>query len=135
MHEWALAEAVIYSVSNFAEKKGIKKIREIEIVLGEMQNIDKEVLRLAVKDISKMHGSLFSGFKAKIKDEKTILKCISCGNEWNFSFKSSAPKDNMEAIHFVPEVSHVYIKCPKCGSRDFKIVRGRGVRIKSVKGE
>ena len=135
MHEWALAEAVIYSVSGFAKKKEMKKVREIEIVLGEMQNIDKDIFRLAINDISKMQGSLFSVFRVKIRSEKTVLKCMSCGNEWAFSFKNSIPKDDMEAIHFIPEVSHVYMKCPKCGSRDFEIVRGRGVRIKSVKGE
>ncbi len=133
MHEWALAEAVISSLSEITRKKGLRKIKGAYILLGEMQNIDRKVFRFAVRELTK-NKKPFDGFTLNIKNEKTTLKCRSCGNEWTFSFSSKMPEDYLEAIHFIPEVSHVYIKCPKCGSRDFEIVKGRGVWIKSVKG-
>lgn len=43
-------------------------------------------------------------------------------------------KDKAEAVHFVPEVAHTYIKCQKCGSPDFKIASGRGVWLDSIEG-
>jgi hydrogenase nickel incorporation protein HypA/HybF len=43
-------------------------------------------------------------------------------------------EDTAEAIHFVPEVAHTYIKCPSCGSPDFEIVEGRGVWLENIKG-
>jgi hydrogenase nickel incorporation protein HypA/HybF len=43
-------------------------------------------------------------------------------------------KEVSEAIHFVPEMAHVYIKCPSCGSPDFEVVEGRGVWLQSIKG-
>ncbi len=40
----------------------------------------------------------------------------------------------MESIHFIPEVAHTYIKCPKCGSPDFEIIKGRGIWLEKIKG-
>ena len=42
--------------------------------------------------------------------------------------------DESEAIHFVPEVAHVYISCTKCDSPDFQVLEGRGVILESIKG-
>ena len=39
-----------------------------------------------------------------------------------------------EAIHFVPEMAHVYIKCKECGSPDFEVIEGRGVWLATIKG-
>jgi hydrogenase nickel incorporation protein HypA/HybF len=39
-----------------------------------------------------------------------------------------------ESIHFIPEVAHSYLKCPKCGSSDFEFMKGRGVWLASIKG-
>jgi hydrogenase nickel incorporation protein HypA/HybF len=43
-------------------------------------------------------------------------------------------EETSEAVHFVPEMAHVYLKCPKCGSPDFEIAEGRGVWLASIKG-
>ncbi|MCK5022533.1 MAG: hydrogenase nickel incorporation protein HypA [Candidatus Aenigmarchaeota archaeon] len=134
MHEWALAESVIISVSRFAKKKKMKKVKTAEVSFGEMQNIDKKIFNFAVKELTK-EMSVFSNFSIKMKTEKTKMKCRSCSKEWQFSFSKRMKENDLEAIHFVPEVSHVYVKCPKCGSRDFKILNGRGIMIKSVIGK
>jgi hydrogenase nickel incorporation protein HypA/HybF len=39
-----------------------------------------------------------------------------------------------ENIHFIPEVAHVYVKCPRCESPDFEVLKGRGVWINKVMG-
>jgi hydrogenase nickel incorporation protein HypA/HybF len=39
-----------------------------------------------------------------------------------------------ESIHFIPEVVFVHARCPKCGSPDFEITKGRGVVLSSIKG-
>ena len=106
MHEWALAEAVLTAAQQVAEKEKLKEIREVSIKIGELFHISKA---------------------------KTRLKCRVCGNTWLFS-KNKLDEDTAEAIHFVPEVAHSYIKCPKCGSPDFEIAEGRGIWLESIKG-
>jgi hydrogenase nickel incorporation protein HypA/HybF len=134
MHEWALAESVASSVAGFSRKKKLSRVSEIEVGLGEMQDIDRETFRFAFSELVKKQP-LLKNSRLRMREEKTRLRCLSCGNEWTFSFRKKLSHDQRESIHFVPEISQAYIKCPKCGSRDFEITAGRGIRIKSVKGE
>lgn len=134
MHEWALAESVASSAAGFSEKKKIRKVSEIELGMGEMQNIDRETFRFAFRELSK-NKPLLKDSKLRIRREKTKFRCLSCGNEWTFPLRKKLSHDQRESIHFVPEISQAYIRCPKCGSRDFEITAGRGIRIKSIKGE
>ncbi len=130
MHEWALAEAVLASAKEIAEKENLKEVLEVTIRVGELQQVERPILRFA---LSEMKTPLFKNAKFRILKAKSTLRCRVCGNTWMFDIKKM-DKETAEAIHFVPEVAHSYIKCPKCGSPDFEIASGRGVWLESVKG-
>ncbi len=131
MHEWALAEAVVLTVKDYAEKNKLEKIREVVVVLGELQQIDDEVFLFALRETAGLHGI---SFEAKIKKQETELKCLSCGKKWKpRKLKQEIGFEAAELVHFVPEAAHAYLKCPKCRSPDFRIVKGRGVSIESIK--
>jgi hydrogenase nickel incorporation protein HypA/HybF len=130
MHEWALAEAVITAAQQIAEKEKLREIREVTIKIGELQQVEREILRFA---LSQLKPATFKNAHFHITKAKTTLKCRACGNTWLFS-KNKLDEDTAEAIHFVPEVAHAYIKCPKCGSPDFEITKGRGIWIENIKG-
>jgi hydrogenase nickel incorporation protein HypA/HybF len=130
MHEWALAEAVIAATQQIAEKEKLKNVKEVHIKIGELQQIEKDILRFA---LSQLKQSAFKNVKFHITKAKTTLKCRVCGETWLFKEKK-LDKRTAEAIHFVPEVAHAYIKCPKCGSPDFEICQGRGIWIENIKG-
>jgi len=130
MHEWALAEAILASANEIAEKEKLKEITEVTIRVGELQQVEPDILRFA---LSEMKKGIFKNAKFRILKAKTTLKCRVCGITWQFNLKK-LDKNTAEAIHFVPEVAHAYIKCPKCGSPDFEIVNGRGVWLENVKG-
>ena len=34
----------------------------------------------------------------------------------------------------VPELAHIFVKCPRCKSPDFEVVKGRSIWIESVEG-
>ena len=53
MHEWALAEAIINAAAEIAEKEGIIEVTQVEIRVGELQQVERDILKfaLAVKDI------------------------------------------------------------------------------------
>lgn len=132
MHEWSLAQAVIYTAIEYQKKNKLKKISELRIKLGELQQIDREIFEFALKEIAQLKKIKLN---IKIEIEKAILKCRVCGHKWKFGNAAKKIDENeAEFIHFVPDVAHVYLRCPKCKSPDFEIIRGRGVWIESIEG-
>jgi len=130
MHEWALAEAVLAAAVEVAEWEGLKQVSEVRVRVGELQKVDVEILEFA---FSQLRDGIFKSARFVVGLELAEFKCRACGHYWIFS-KESVDYYSAEAIHFVPEVAHVYIKCPVCGSPDFEVVKGRGIWLESIKG-
>ncbi|MCE4624881.1 MAG: hydrogenase nickel incorporation protein HypA [Desulfurococcales archaeon] len=123
MHEWAIANAIIREVeSRLKSSLGIRRLR---VVLGELQNIDEGVLR---QYLDMMMKEVAPEVDYDIDYEEAVFQCNRCGHTWTLKDVELSDEER-EAIHFVPEAVHAYVKCPRCGSRDFKVVRGRGVRL------
>ena len=131
MHEWALAEAVVSAVSDMAEKEGFKTVSAINLKLGELQQIDPIIFKFA---LSQLVSGKLKETQVNVTKTRARLKCRACGHKWPFS-KNGLDESTKEAIHFVPEIAHAYVRCPLCSSPDFEVERGRGVWIQSVKGE
>ncbi len=131
MHEWALADAVVKSSLKIKEEKNLEKIEKITIVVGELQGIEEEVFIFALKELFKENSMV--NVKLDIRKEKVILRCKNCGTEWEYQ-SENLTEEEREAIHFLPELSKVYVKCPSCKSHDFEIIKGRGVWIETIEG-
>lgn len=131
MHEWALIEAVLAAASEAAEKEGLRQVSEVSLKVGELQGVDLEVLAFAFEQLS---SGKFKKAVLKMETVKAEFKCRVCGHRWVFC-REKLDEDTAEAVHFVPEAAHAFIKCPKCGSPDFEVVEGRGVWLTSIKGE
>ena len=110
MHEWLIAEGI----AKIIKERNLGKVR---IRLGRLQGIDKEILISAIKQLTQA--------EIEVVEEEAELRCLSCGERW----KPRLTGKEDEGIHFLPEVIFSIEKCPKCGSRDFEIVRGRGIWI------
>ncbi len=130
MHEWALAEAILTSAREIAEKERLKSVSEVTIRVGELQSIEPPILRFA---LTQMKEGIFKNAKFHILKAKSTLKCRVCQTTWQYNSKK-IDAATAEAIHFVPEVAHTYIKCPNCGSPDFEIASGRGLWLADIKG-
>ncbi|MEM1581528.1 MAG: hydrogenase nickel incorporation protein HypA [Candidatus Bathyarchaeia archaeon] len=130
MHEWALAEAIISAVSQIAEKESIKEVREVRLRIGELQQVDREILSFA---LSQIRSGKLANTKFVMRTVKASFKCRVCGHKWFFR-EVEVANNVKESIHFVPEVAYAYVRCPKCGSPDFEILSGRGVWVASVRG-
>ncbi|MDR0797154.1 MAG: hydrogenase nickel incorporation protein HypA [Nitrososphaerota archaeon] len=130
MHEWALAEAILTTAAQIAEMEQLREVTQVTIRLGELQNAELGTLKFAINEIK---SDLFKNAKFRFFRAKAELKCRVCGNCWQFK-KEKLDDVTIEAIHFVPEVAHTFIKCPKCGSPDFEIVSGRGIWFDSIQG-
>lgn len=121
MHEWALAESVIKSIENNKIEN-----KEIKVLLGELQDVDGEIFKFAIDELLKQKNKKI---KYKIVVDKSLFRCNNCKNEFDMSVVKKKNKIEKENIHFVPEMVKVFVKCPKCNSIDFEIVKGRGVLI------
>ncbi|MCD6120929.1 MAG: hydrogenase nickel incorporation protein HypA [Spirochaetales bacterium] len=130
MHEWALAEAVISTVEENTESTDMSRLQEVTVRLGELQNIDLAAFSKGLEMMTKGKGAGLDLFKLEI--EKAVFHCNYCGTEWSLDDYPGIGEDEREAIHFLPESAHAYMKCPECGSSDFAIKSGRGVTIESI---
>ena len=130
MHEWALAEAVLAAASEAAEKEGLRKVAEVRVKVGELQGVELEILKFA---FAQLKSGKFKNAEFKMETVKAELQCRVCRHKWVLD-REKLDEDTAEAIHFVPEVAHAFIKCPKCGSPDFEVVEGRGVWLESIRG-
>jgi len=128
VHEWALAEAIIRCVEDATGGKG--GVEEVYIVVGELQSIDLEVLRWALGELSR--GTRLEQATFKFEVERAEFACRNCGKRWSLS-DASLGEEEREAVHFVPELVHSFVKCPACGSPDFEVVKGRGVWVKYIR--
>ena len=127
MHEWALAEAIVDYITKVSGGK--KRFKRVSVKLGELQSIDEEILRFSINEILKADGIHVK--ELRFGKDPAIFRCRNCGYEWSLK-DMEMDEEVKELIHFVPEAVHTYFKCPKCGSRDFEIVGGRGVYVVEV---
>lgn len=133
MHEWSLAEAVLKSSVKEAKKRNLRKLLEVKIVLGELQGIEEEIVKFGLDSLKK--GTIAEEADFIFINEKVTFKCRNCQNRWTLKEANINKHTIKESIHFVPEVVHSFIRCPRCGSPDFEVVRGRGIYIKEITGE
>jgi len=131
VHEWALAEAVVETVLNYTrDHKG--KVVEVKIKIGKLQSIDLDIFKYALNELVKNTPLANTNFV--FSEEDAIFKCNVCGYMWGLK-DINLSNEILENIHFVPEAVYAYVKCPKCGSIDFSLVKGRGVYIEEIKVE
>jgi len=136
MHEWALDEAVVAAAVKAAEGEGLRRITAINLKIGELQQIEREIFEFALEEVLPPQTPLLQDTEINLETEPAELQCRPCEHAWLLGDSlETLTHDEREAIHFVPETAHVYVKCPNCGSPDFEVIKGRGVSVDSITGE
>ncbi len=120
VHEWALAESIVL----YIKQQGYASIKKLRVSIGVLQSIDKEILEYALRELAHEYGVKIG--EVELVDEYLLLKCSICGFEWSIN-PGEISEDVREAVHFIPEAIYAYYRCPRCGSLDYNIVKGRGV--------
>jgi hydrogenase nickel incorporation protein HypA/HybF len=133
MHEWALAEAVVTSATETARQQKLAVVDGIVLNIGELQSIDGEMFVSLVQNQLSQAEPMLQQAKVCFVRGEAAFECQACKKEFS-ERDAKVGEEEREAIHFVPEMAHVYMRCPACGSPDFAIVRGRGVFIQEITG-
>lgn len=136
MHEFALAEAVIATALETAAKEGIARLSRIVVRIGELQAIEREPFELALRQAIPAAESRLARTRIVVEDEPARFRCRPCDVEFGLDETGGPlPHADSEAVHFVPELAHAFLRCPGCGSPDFEVLQGRGVTLQTLEGE
>jgi hydrogenase nickel incorporation protein HypA/HybF len=130
MHEWALAEAVIEATSAALGERSPACLRGVTVTVGELQAVDHEVFLFALTTL--VQEQPFGSAAFHLETEPATFLCGACSKEWPLSETRNLDDSSREAIHFLPEAAHAFIRCPSCGSPDYAVQKGRGVSISSL---
>lgn len=135
MHELALADAVVTAALEIADREGLSEITEIDVRVGELQQIKTEVLEFALREVIPAGRPRLAAAAIVLKTVPAEFRCRPCDHRFGLEqARGPRGKDALEAIHFIPELAHAYLRCPRCQSPDFELMQGRGVSIDSIEG-
>ena len=110
MHEFSLAAALVEQLQRIAGERHVRRIVEVEVRCGAMQQVVNESLELAFEAASS--DTPAAGARLKIVVEDLVVRCRACGHSF------SAAIDN-------------YL-CPQCKMADVEVLTGRDVVLQSV---
>ena len=130
MHEWALAEAVVQTAVGALGDRDPSCLRSIRLAIGELQAIERDIFDYALTVL--LGERSLGSVGITVDPEPATLSCETCGHLWHLSETSGLAADIREAIHYLPEAVHAFLRCPNCGGPDFRVVDGRGVRVVSI---
>ncbi len=130
MHEWALAEAVVATVEKIRQENGGGRVLAVRVRIGELQKISPEAFQEGLR--ASLEGRPYGAEVFAFLDDPAVFRCRLCAREWPLAGVPELGEEEREAVHFLPEAAHVYLRCPGCGSPDFDLAAGRGVTIEAV---
>jgi len=140
MHEYSIAEGIILTIKSIMKEERLDEVSEVIISVGDLAQIDREVLLDLLKILSSEYG--LGDVKYVINSEETTFKCNYCGYSWSWSSTRDVILKDLcgdviecdNPIHFIPDLINVFMKCPRCGSQDYSILTGYDVRLVGIKG-
>ena len=135
MHEFALAEAVMTTALQAADRERLDRILAIRVRIGELQRIKKDVFAFALKEMLPAAEPRLAATEMTLEIEPARFRCRACDRAFTLAEAGEQGADEAEAIHFVPELAHAFLRCPGCRSADFEVTGGRGVSIDAIEGE
>lgn len=136
MHEFALAEAVVDAALETAARERMARLTRVVVRIGELQSIEREVFRFALAEVIPASEPRLAGAEIVLETEPARFRCRPCGRAFSLADTGGpADEDESEAIHFVPELAHAFLRCPDCASPDFEVEQGRGVVLQTLEGE
>jgi hydrogenase nickel incorporation protein HypA/HybF len=135
VHEYALAEGVVATALKAAEEEGLARITSIEVVIGQLQGIQEELFAFVLKEVLPAAEPRLAGVGFVLRSAPAVFTCRCCGTRFGLDQAAGGlGEDEGEAVHFLPELAHTFLRCPQCNSPDFEVTEGRGVWIETVEG-
>ncbi|MDZ4171820.1 MAG: hydrogenase maturation nickel metallochaperone HypA [Methanobacteriaceae archaeon] len=120
MHELSMADAIVKTVIESAEKNDAIEVLEVTVELGQMTMLNPEQIKFMLDVLSE--DTILEGAKFHMEEIPIEIKCESCEFEGKIEF---------EGIDYYSPI----VKCPKCEGREITITSGRECNVKNIKIE
>jgi len=120
MHELSMADAMVKTVLDVAEKNDATEIIEVTIEVGKLTMLNPEQLKFLIDVL--VENTLLEGAEVNIVELPVELKCNLC------EYTGLADMDDSD--HYL-----AIVKCPECGERNVEITAGRECNVKNIKRE
>ena len=127
MHEFSIASQAVDKIVETALNRGAKKIRRVELLVGELNLLGEEQLIFWIKQVLNSKVDIAGDVKIEIKPVQAVIKCNRCGYEGSL-------KAEKEEIHS-QDHSHLLFFCPSCDQADITIKKGREFVLNRVQIE
>ncbi|QIC49923.1 hydrogenase maturation nickel metallochaperone HypA [Lysinibacillus sphaericus] len=115
MHEMSLMYEIIQLVSEDAKLRGFQKVKQIQVIVGDLSNVLPDALELAFLFLCKERAGLLNEeSQLTIIREKAISQCQNC------------------LFKFEPD-SRIAL-CPKCNLLDGLIISGEKFQVEFYEG-
>lgn len=120
MHELSMANAIVKTVLDVAEKNQAEEILDVTIEIGKLTMLNPEQLRFLL-DVLK-EDTLLEGAEIIIEEIPVEIKCRACG------YTGSTTLDDSD--HYL-----MIVKCPDCDERNLEILSGQECNVKNIRIE
>ncbi len=121
MHEASIAQSIVQTVLQEANKQNALHIESVEIEIGELSFLGIEQIEFWVK--TGFQGTIAENAEIVIKQVKGIIHCQVC------EYQGELKIEKDPAYHFsIPTFS-----CPHCQSSKIEITQGREALIRRIK--
>ncbi len=120
MHELSMAQAIVDTVMDAAEKNNAQDVLEVTIEIGQLTMLNSEQLKFLLDVI--IEGTLLENSEILIEEIPVEIKCQSC------DFKGEANTEGSD--HYL-----TIVVCPECGGRNLEITKGRECNVKNIRIE
>lgn len=117
MHELAMAQSIINSVIETAEKNEAIEVNEVIIEIGKLVLINPEQLSFLLDVLGE--NTIVENAKFEINEIPVEIKCSNCG------FHGNANSDDLD--HYAP-----IIECPECEDKRISILNGKDCIVKNI---
>lgn len=114
MHELPIVESIFDTVMRFARENHVKKVKTVNIVIGELSHLEDVWIQNYFNYLSK--DTVADGAMVVIERSPVIISCTHCGREYRIDIRKMQES-------FV---------CLKCKSTKFKIISGQEFYIKDM---
>ncbi|MGV8144099.1 MAG: hydrogenase maturation nickel metallochaperone HypA [Methanothermobacter sp.] len=120
MHELSMADAIVKTILDAAEKNQAEEILEVTIEVGKLTMLNPEQLRFLLDVLAE--NTLLEGAEVIIEEVPVEIKCHSC------DYTGSTDLDDSD--HYL-----MIVKCPKCDERNIEIISGQECNVKNIRIE
>ena len=142
MHELSVAQSIVDAVLLEADKNEASHVKEINIEVGELMQLDTRALGEALHLL--MTGERLKGARIHIHTRDASFTCRKCQNHWGMaearkqldeipdSLLVREPDSKEVPLHFLPYLYPSFIHCSKCGSADVTTTEGEDLRLRKL---